>query len=187
MKHLPLLSKDEVAHPALKEKWENYGFDLAIFHVWAHTPDAFLAYSAFNHTVWTEQEDGMPLLLKEIAVVHASVLSNSSYEWGNHASSMVRRGGTQEQVDAIIAGELQSDLFDDTEKLVLRFTTEVTVDAKPTEETLTAIAEHFTNKQITQLTFAICAYMLNSRLANLGGCEIGDDEDYGLFTSGRKT
>ena len=33
---------------------------------------------------------------------------------------------------------------------------------------------------------AICAYMANSRLANLGGCEIGDDEDYGMFMLGRK-
>ena len=81
-------------------------------------------------------------------------------------------------MDAIIAGDVQSVLFDDTEKLVLRFTTEVTIDAKPTEETLTAMAEHFTNKQITQLTFTICAYMLNSRLDNLGGCEIGDDKNF---------
>jgi hypothetical protein len=34
---------------------------------------------------------------------------------------------------------------------------------------------------------AICAYMLNSRFANLGGCELGDDEDYGMFSLGRKT
>ena len=81
----------------------------------------------------------------------------------------------------------ESDLFDETQKLVLRFTTEFTVDARPTEETLTAMSEQFSSKQITQLGFAICAYMANSRMANLGGCEIGDDEDYGMFTLGRKT
>ena len=48
-------------------------------------------------------------------------------------------------------------------------------------------AEIYTHKQITQLVFAICAYMLNSRLANLGGCEIGDDEDYRMFSLDRKT
>ena len=101
---------------------------------------------------------------------------------------MIRRGGTQEQLDAIIAGDVQSDLFDETEKLVLRFTTEVTIDAKPAEETLTALAELFTNKQNRANSFfAICAYMLNSRFANLGGCEIGDDEDFGMFSLGRKT
>ena len=178
MNKLPLLTKEEVLDPALKEKWENYPFDLALFHAWAHTPDAFVAYTGFNRTVWTEQEDGMPLLLKEIAVVQASVLSNSSYEWGNHGRGMIRRGGTQAQLDALIAGEADSDLFNDTEKLVLQFSTEVTVDAKPTEKTLTAMSELFTSKQIMQLTFAIGAYMLNSRCANLCGLEDGDDQAY---------
>lgn len=190
MKHLPLISKEDV-DPEVREQWDAGGYDLAIFHVWAHAPDAFQTYRKFNRTVWRDEEDGMPLLLKEIAVVQASVLSNSfsnsSYEWGNHGASMVRRGGTQEQVDALVAGDPNSDLFDETQKIVLRFATELTVDARPTEETLTAMSEQFSNKQITQLAFAICAYMLNSRMANLGGCEIGDDEDFGMFNLGRKT
>jgi alkylhydroperoxidase family enzyme len=94
MKHIPLLSKEE-ADPELRKKWDAFGFDLALFHVWAHVPDAFMAYTAFNGTVWRDEPDGFPLLQKEMAVVHASVLSNSSYEWGNHGASMLRRGGTQ--------------------------------------------------------------------------------------------
>lgn len=177
----------EEAEPEFREFWENYGFDLAIFHVWAHDPVSFEKYSAFNGTVWRETDDGFPLPLKEIAVVQASVLSNSSYEVGNHGAQMINRGGTQAQLDALTAGNPDADVFDDTEKLVLKFTTEVVVDAKPSEETLTKMAKQFSNKQIVQLTFAICAYMLNSRFANLGGCEIGDDEDYGMFSLGRKT
>ncbi|MDP6136831.1 MAG: carboxymuconolactone decarboxylase family protein [Arenicellales bacterium] len=186
MKHLPLISKDET-DPECRKRWEGIGFDLAIFHVWAHDPDAFMAYSAFNGTVWRDQEDGFPLPLKEMAVVQASVLSNSSYEWGNHGVQMINRGGTQEQLDALVAGKPDADVFDETEKLVLKFATEVTVDARPSEETLTAMGEKFTHKQIVQLVFAICAYMLNSRFANLGGCEKGDDEDFGMFSLGRKT
>ena len=181
MKHIPLLPKEE-ADPELREAWDALPFDLAIFHVWAHAPQAFLNYKLFNHTVWQEEEDGMPLLLKEMAVVHASVLANSSYEWGNHAVTMLRRGGTQAQLEAIIAGDLQSDVFDETEMLVLQFTNEVVLDGRPAEPTLTAMSEKFTYKQLTQLVFGICAYMTNSRLASLGGCEIGDDINFGLET-----
>ena len=181
MKHIPLLPKEE-ADPELREAWDALPFDLAIFHVWAHAPQAFLNYRLFNHTVWQEEEDGMPLRLKEMAVVHASVLANSSYEWGNHAVTMLRRGGTQAQLEAIIAGDLQSDAFDETEKLVLQFTDEVVLDGRPAEPTLTAMSEKFTHKQLTQLVFGICAYMTNSRLASLGGCEIGDDINFGLET-----
>ena len=178
MKYLPLLAKEDVEDPALKEKWFGYPFDLALFHVMAHNPAEFVSYTTFNRTVWTEHEGGMPLLLKEIAVVQVAVISDSSYEWGNHGAQMIRRGGSQEQVDALIAGDVESDLFDETEKLVLKFTTEVTVDATATEETLTAMAEIFTPKQIGELTYAIGCYMLNSRFANLGGCVIGDDKKW---------
>ena len=44
-----------------------------------------------------------------------------------------------------------SDVFDDTQKLVLQFTTEVVVDGRSSEETLTAMSEQFTAKQLTQL------------------------------------
>ena len=52
------------------------------------------------------------------------------------------------------------------------------VDSRPTEDTLTAMADVFTSKQIMQLTFAIGAYILNSLTANLCGLEIGDDKKY---------
>ena len=181
MKHIPLLPKEE-ADPELREAWDAMRFDLAIFHVWAHAPQAFPKYILFNRTVWQEEADGMPLLLKEMAVVHASVLANSSYEWGNHAVSMLRRGGSQAQLEAIITGDLDSDVFDETEKLVLQFTNEVVLDGRPAEPTLTDMSKKFTHRQLTQLVFGICAYMTNSRLASLGGCEIGDDEAYGLKT-----
>lgn len=186
MKHIPLLAKED-ADPGIRKAWEAMGFDLAIFHVTAHAPNTFLKWAAFNGTVWEEEEDGMPLLLKEMAVVQASVLNRSSYEWGNHGAQMLKRGGRQAQLEAIIAGDINSDLFSDLERLVLRFTREVVIEAGPSEETLTAMAERFSNKQLTQLVFGICTYMMNSRLANLGGCVKGDDEDFGVFTLGRKS
>lgn len=186
MKYIPLLAMDD-ANPEIKQAWENYGFDLAIFHVAAHANNTFLRWSAFNRTIWEEEADGFPMPLKEMAVVQASVLSHSSYEWGNHGAQMIKRGASQEQLDTLIAGDPKSDLFNETEKLVLQFTTEVVEDARPSEKTLTAMSVKYSNKQITQLVYAICVYMMNSRLANLGGCEIGDDEDYGMFTLGRKT
>ena len=186
MKHIHLLAKEDT-DPEIKKAWDDMRFDLAIFHVCAHASNTFFKWATFNGTVWEEEADGFPLPLKEMAVVQASVLANSSYEWGNHGAMMIRRGARQEQLDALIAGEPKSDVFDETEKLVLQFTNEVVMNGRPSEETLTAMSEKYPNKQVTQLVYAICVYMMNSRLANLGGCEIGDDEDYGMFTLGRKT
>jgi hypothetical protein len=46
---------------------------------------------------------------------------------------MIRRGGTQAQPDALIAGNPDADVFSDHEKLVLQFTTEMVVDSRPSE------------------------------------------------------
>ena len=187
MKQLPLISKED-AEPKARILWESMpDFDLAIFHVTAHAPDAMEGWMRFGGTIWREEDGGFPLLQKEMAEVWTSVLANSSYEWGNHGAGMLRRGGTQDQLDALIARQPDADVFDDMEKLVLQFTTEVTIDARPSEESIMALAQVYTPRQITELVFGICGYMMNSRLANLGACEIGDDEDYGMFRLGRKT
>ena len=103
MKHIPLSPKED-AHPEVKKVWDGMRFDLAIFHVTAHASNTFAKWLAFNGTVWEEEEDGMPLLLKEMAVVHGSVLGNSSYECTNHGVGMLRRGAPQAQYDALVAG-----------------------------------------------------------------------------------
>ncbi len=186
MQKLPLIQKDEVEGEAA-EAWKGLPFDLALFHVAAHAQNVFKPWLAFNGTCWHRDAGGMPPLLKEMSVVHASVLSNSPYEWANHAVGILREGGTQEQVDAIIeTRDPKADVFDETQKLVLQFTTEVVNDGGPTETTLTAMGEAFTSKQIVQLVYAICTYMMNSRLANIGRLQQGDDEDFGTTFTARK-
>ncbi|MEM7017457.1 MAG: hypothetical protein AAF512_08990 [Pseudomonadota bacterium] len=186
MKHLPLLTTEEL-DPEIRTTLEKRGYDLAIFHAIAHWPEAFMKWSALSGTTWVEEDDGFPLLLKEMAVVCTSALSNSSYECGNHGVQMIRRGGTQEQLDAIVAGNIDSNLFDDMQKLVLQFTKEVTLDGKASEASLTEMSKHYNPRQIMQLIVGICMYMMNSRLASACGCELGDDEDFGMFSLGRKT
>jgi hypothetical protein len=79
MKQIPLLSKED-AHPDVSKVWTKTPFDLALFHVTAHASNTFAKWATCNGSIWEEEEDGFPMLLKEMAVVQASVLSKSSYE-----------------------------------------------------------------------------------------------------------
>lgn len=187
MKRIPFIQKDEVEGEAA-ETWEALPFDLALFHIAAHAQNVFASWLTFNGTCWHREPDGMAPLHKEMAVVYASVLSNSPYEWANHSVGILREGGTQEQVDALVEERNpKSDVFDDTQKLVLQFTDEVVKDGRAAEATLAAMSDTFSNKQIVQLVYAICTYMMNSRIANLGDLKGGDDEDFGTtFTSRKK-
>ena len=186
MKHIPRMKKED-AEPEALDVWNEVSFDLAIFHIFAHSPAVFDKWRKLNRELQQGDEGEIPKLCKEIAIVHASVLSDSSYEWANHGSQMLRAGGTQAQIDALIARTTEADVFDETQKLIIKFTTEIAEQARPTEATLTAMSEKYPNKDIVKLTCLICYYMFNSRIGNLGGLVEGDDEDYGMFHLGRKT
>ena len=88
-------------------------------------------------------------------------------------------GATEAQIDALVKSrDIKADAFDETQKLVLQFTTEIVSNVRASEETLTAMAEKFTNRQIVEFIFAICTYMMNSRLAENGGLALGEDAKF---------
>ena len=179
MDKVPLIQKNEVEGEAT-QAWNALPFDLALFHITAHAQNVFQPWLRFNGAAMGQ---GVPTtlepLLKELAVVQASVLSNSPYEWGNHGRGALHAGATQEQLDALVkTKDIKADVFDETQKLVLQFASEIVTDARPSEKTLTAMAVQFTNRQIVEFVYAICTYMMNSRLANLGDLQDGDDRDF---------
>jgi alkylhydroperoxidase family enzyme len=186
MKYIPRMEKED-AEPEAHEVWKELSFDLAIFHIFAHAPAVFDKWRRLNRELQQGDPTEIPKLYNEIAIVYASVLSDSSYEWANHGSQLLRAGGTQAQIDALVARNPDADVFDESQKLIIRFTAEIVEDARPTEATLTAMSEEYPNKDIVKLTTLICYYMMNSRIGNLGGLVEGDDEDYGMFHLGRKT
>ena len=178
MDRIPYIKKDEVEGGAA-EAWNALPFDLALFHITAHAQNVFPHWLKFNGAAMGQSPTApstLDPLLKELAVVHTSALSSSPYEWGNHSRAALGAGATQAQVDALVkTGDIAADVFDEKQKLVLRFTTEIVNNVRASEETLTAMAQKFTNRQIVELIFAICTYMMNSRLAENGGLALGDD------------
>ena len=179
MDKIPLIQKSEVEGEAA-QAWNALPFDLALFHITAHAQNVFQPWLRFNGSAMGQ---GVPTtlepLLKELAVVQASVLSNSPYEWGNHGRGALHAGATQEQLDALVkTKDIKADVFDETQKLVLQFAGEIVNDVRASEETLTAMAEKFTNRQIVEFIFAICTYMMNSRLAENGGLALGEDAKF---------
>jgi len=179
MDKIPLVEKHEVDGEAA-EAWDALPFDLALFHITAHAQNVFQPWLRFNGAAMGQGVmTTLDPLLKELAVVQASVLSRSSYEWGNHGRGALYAGATQAQIDALVKEEdIEADVFNDTQKLVLKFTSEVVTDARPSEETLTTMGKQFANRQIVEFVYAICTYMMNSRLANLGDLKDGDDRKY---------
>jgi alkylhydroperoxidase family enzyme len=176
MDKIPLISKKDAGKNAVSA-WEALPFDLALLHITAYAENVFEPWLRFNGAVIGQAPvTTLPPLLKELVVVQASVLSESSYECGNHGRSARYEGATQAQLDALIRDRnIKSELFDTTQKIVLQFTTEVARLGRASPATLTAMSERFTNRQLVEFVYVIGTYMMNSRLAELGGLIDGDD------------
>ncbi len=176
MDKIPFINQDEVSEKTAAA-WNALPFDLALFHVTAHAEDVFEPWLRFNRA--SNGANTLEPLLRELAIVQASVLSESSYEWHNHGIGALRAGANQEQLDALIeARDITADVFDSKQQLVLQFTTEVAQIGRPTPKVLTAMSEQFTNRQIVEFVYSICTYMMNSRLAEVAGLVGGDDAQF---------
>ncbi len=176
MDKIPLISKEDAGKNAV-EAWNALPFDLALFHVTAHAEDVFQPWLRFNGA--SNGANTLEPLLRELAIVQASVLSESSYEWGNHGRAALGVGASQEQLDALIrARDIKADVFDESQQLVLRFTTEVAQIGRPSPQVLTGMSERFTTRQIVEFVYSICTYMMNSRLAEVAGLVDGDDAEF---------
>ena len=73
-------------------------------------------------------------------------------------------GGSQEQVAALEADDLQASALGEDGRLIVRFTTQVVIDAAPDEPTFAAMSARFSAAQITQLLLVIGQYMMLGRI-----------------------
>jgi alkylhydroperoxidase family enzyme len=73
-------------------------------------------------------------------------------------------GGTDAEVAALAAGDLDADCFADDDRLVLRFTTEVVREAAPAEATWAAVSARFSPREIIELLLVIGQYMMLGRV-----------------------
>jgi alkylhydroperoxidase family enzyme len=104
-------------------------------------------------------------LLRELAIMRVAAMTpGAEYEWVQHAAITLAVGGTQEQLDAIERGALDAAVLGDDGRLVVGFTTQVVRDATPDEETLAAMTERFTPREIMHLLLVIGQYMMLGRI-----------------------
>ena len=80
-------------------------------------------------------------------------------------------GGSKAQLDALAAiiaaapSEAPSDTsLGEVERLVIRYATQMTLDVKVTDTLFAAMRQHFDETQIVELTTAIAAYNMVSRI-----------------------
>ena len=136
---------------------------LGIFRMVANAQGAFPAWMRFGSTLFDGDE--LDHLLREFAITRVAAMTpGAEYEWVQHAAITLSVGGTEEQLEAIRAGEHTAESLGPDGRLVVRFTTQVVENAAPDEDTFKRMTERFTPREIVHLLLVIGQYMMLGRI-----------------------
>src|SRR4051794_25926822 len=131
---------------------------LNIFRMMANADTAFRPWLRWGATLLGELE--LDPLLRELAILRVARLTpHAEYEWVQHVPIAQAVGATGEQVDALARDEPEASCFNEAQRAVLRFTTEVVQDAQAADATLERLAEDLSPREIVELLMVIGQYM----------------------------
>lgn len=146
-----------------------------VYRTLLHSPQ--LAESWFEHinrVRWGTEVDGR---LREIVIIRLGHLVSSAYVLRQHIPLLAANEGmTQEDCDAL-ADWQQSSLFNDAEKSVLAYVDAMTRDIIVPNEIFAPLKEHYTDRQIVELTLMIGAYISHSRVLQALEVDLEPDEN----------
>ena len=136
---------------------------LGIFRMAANAQGAFRAWLGFGAKILDERE--FDPLLRELAILRvARMTPGAEYEWVQHVAVTRAVGGSDEQIAALEADEVDADCLGPDGRLVVAFTTQVVRDATADDATFAAMTARFTTREIMHLVLTIGQYMTVARV-----------------------
>ena len=162
----------EAASPRVREVLEQIP-PLNIFRMMANADSAFVPWLRWGGALLTDLE--LPADLREIAILRVARLTpGAEYEWVQHEAIARSVGVSEARVAALARDEPEDDCFNEREKIVLRFTSEVVTDARPSEQVLEEAKAELSAREVVELLKVIGQYMLVGRV--MATAEIEMDE-----------
>lgn len=150
-----------------KEKKKLLGvepYNLNVFKIIAHAP-LEIARQFVGLPAAVLMNGKLDPMLRELAITRAGILCHSSYEVYQHRKLCRFIGITEEKINALEMGS-GSPVYSEIESLVLRFTEEMVLQYKVSDETFATIRKHFSDAQIVELAIAAGCYMMMSIFLN---------------------
>ncbi len=169
MVRLPALDPAD-AEPRVRSALERLP-QLAVFATVANAQGTFVNWLRFGGDCldgrWFDP------VLRELAILRVARLTpGAQYEWAQHVPILLAVGGSPAQVAALEADDVEADVLGEDGRLVVRFTTQVVIDATPDDATFAAMSARFTPAQIMQLLLVIGQYMMVGRVMATAQLEV---------------
>lgn len=131
--------------------------DLALLH----NPQIADGYNTLLSAI--RSSTSFPQSLAELSICYIAVLNSATYEWTAHAPLALKAGATREALEAVLAGDVESEKLSEEEREVLAFTRESTKGVKVSDETFAKIKARWEEKQVLELTMVVAGYNMVSR------------------------
>jgi alkylhydroperoxidase family enzyme len=152
---------------------------LNIFRMMANAPTTFRPLVVLGTAILSQQK--LSHRLRELAILHVASRSSAKYEWMQHVPIAEAVGVTPAQIEAIERGTPESDCFDDLDRLVLRFTTELVEDVRVSEVTFAEAASRLSAQEVVELIVAVGYYMLIARLLETTDVDLDEAKGASIF------
>ena len=123
-----------------------------------------------NHVLF---KSSLPARDREILILRIGWLCQAPYEFSQHVVIGKRAGLTDADIDRIKAGADTEGLAP-IEVQLIRATDELHANARLSDATWQALAEHYTTEQMIDIVFAVGNYNLVSMALNTFGVELDD-------------
>jgi len=134
---------------------------LNLFRVMAHSPKVGSNFLRLGNAILFKGV--IPPVLRELAILRVGHLNHAIYEWTQHVRIALQVGVRQSQIDALPDWEKSSE-FDETEKAILRFTDEETLNIRVSDETFAAVRHFLSEEGVVELTTTVGYYGMVCRI-----------------------
>src|SRR5207244_9990503 len=102
--------------------------------------------------------------LRELVILRVATLSPARYEWVQHVSIARATGASEAQIAALERGDVTAECFDELERAVLRFATEVLRDVRTSDAAFDDVARRLSPREVVELILTVGYYMMIARL-----------------------
>ena len=153
--------------PEVRKAYDQVPGKLQIHRLFALAPQSFIAGRRYSAAVM-----GVRSLSKRhrhIVVLLTAALEDGEYEWVQHEPVARACGCTGAEIEAIRTKQLEDPAFDDQTRALVRFTSELVLEAGASEPTTRATLEHFSPQQLMEALLVSCLYMTVTRVTRTAG------------------
>ena len=161
MTRLPYADPDRLP-PATREALDAVP-PLGVFRMMANAETAFRPWLRWGGVLLGDL--ALDPLLRELAILRVARLTpHADYEWVQHVPIARAVGARDEQVAALERDDVGAECFSEAQRTLLRFTTEVVIDARASDASFEEIRELLSARELIELMMVIGQYMMLARV-----------------------